>query len=251
MKLDMKSHRTNGLLITLCGLDGSGKTTQIRLLKDYLESQGKKVFVTKQPTDEVRNSDIFRAYMDNEDHSAYEYRALSLLCAGDRLQHSNKVILPLLAEGYTVISDRYYYSCLANLIARGYHDDRWIYEIAKDIPKPDAAIFLDIPARTAISRVRSRGEEKNRYIDNDLQYHLRELYLQIARSNGGIIVNTQENEASCFEEIRKYIDSVYESGSVEILNGFCVRRGAKGMAAETYLTDENPSIAQIIGMPRV
>ena len=238
-------------MITLCGLDGSGKTTQLRLLKEYLESQGKKVIVTKQPTDEVRSSDIFRAYMDNEDHSGYEYRALSLLCASDRLQHSNKVILPLLEEGFTVISDRYYYSCLANLIARGYPDDMWIYEIAKDIPKPDAAIFLDIPAKTAINRVRSRDEEKNRYIDYSLQYHLRELYLQIARSNGGIIVNTETDEASCFEKIKQHIDDVYTNEKVNILNGFCVRRGKRSAKAAVYFTDENYIMAQTSGIPQL
>ena len=65
--------------------------------------------------------------MDTPDHAPYDYRALSLLCAADRVQHSNRVILPKLEEGYTVISDRYFYSCLANLRARGYRRDRWIY----------------------------------------------------------------------------------------------------------------------------
>ena len=130
------------------------------MFKDYLESLGKKVFVTKQPTEFVRNNEMFRAYVDREDHSGYDYRAVSLLCASDRVQHCNKVILPLLKEGYIVISDRYYYSCLANLIARGYSDDEWVYEIARHIPKPDDhyvligpdnedyIIYNDIPERT-------------------------------------------------------------------------------------------------------
>jgi len=204
----MMSQKRNGSLITLCGLDGSGKTTQIRLLKDYFESAGKKVFVTKQPTDFVRKNEMFRSYTDKQDHSGYDYRAVSLLCASDRVQHCNKVILPLLQEGYIVISDRYYYSCLANLIARGYPDDEWVYEIARHIPKPDAAFFLDVEVEEAVRRVRSRPEERERYIDMELQYELRKLYLLIAHENNGIIVNSGISEEQCFKLIKRYSEEV-------------------------------------------
>ena len=137
MKIKMKPHETNGVLITFCGLDGCGKTSIINMVNEYLSRLGEKVILTKQPTNSVRKSEIFRTYMDNENHDMFEYRALSLLAASDRIQHSNQFILPELRKGAFVISDRYYYSCLANLMARGYSKDKWIYEIAKDIPKPD------------------------------------------------------------------------------------------------------------------
>ena len=123
------------------------------------------VFLTKQPTPSVRESEIFRAYMDSPDHSSYEYRSLSLFAAADRVQHSNKVIEAEMNKGKIVISDRYFYSCLANLRARGYKKDRWIYEIAESIIKPDISFFLDVPISEAIYRVRCRKEEQNRYID--------------------------------------------------------------------------------------
>ena len=63
MKLDMMDNPSTGKLITFCGLDGCGKTTQIRRLQQHLEGKGYKVYLTKQPTDFVRNSEIFRNYM--------------------------------------------------------------------------------------------------------------------------------------------------------------------------------------------
>lgn len=199
-KLRMKPH-SNGLLITFCGLDGCGKSTMIRMLKDKLEACGKPVMLTKQPTSAVRNSEIFRNYMDVEDHSGYEYRALSLLAASDRIQHANQVILPELNRGGIVISDRYIYSCLANLRARGYRDDRWIYEIVKDIPKPDLAFFLDVPVDTAVWRVRCRPEEAERFIDMELQYRLREEYRGICARNGGILLSTEETQEETFAKV--------------------------------------------------
>ena len=178
-ELRMKPHNTDGLLISFCGLDGCGKSTMIKMLQERLEREGKNVILTKQPSDMVRKSDVFRTYMDQEDHSKYEYRSLSLFAAADRIQHSNRIILPALESGNIVISDRYFYSCLANLRARGYEEDGWIYEISEAIPRPDIAIFLNVPPHMAISRVRQRPEEKDRYIDVALQYKLSAEYRNI------------------------------------------------------------------------
>ena len=100
-KLEMRTNKTKGLLITFCGLDGCGKTTMIHKLMKELE-QVHQVFLTKQPTDFVRTSEIFRTYMDSPNHDAYDYRSLSLLAASDRLQHVNKVIEPAMEQGQIV-----------------------------------------------------------------------------------------------------------------------------------------------------
>ena len=208
-KLNMRKNNSNGKLITFCGLDGCGKTTMISLLKNELEKK-QNVFLTKQPTDFVRSSDIFRTYMDCQDHSAYDYRSLSLLAASDRIQHTNKVIAPHLEQGDIVISDRYFYSCLANLIARGFVKDRWIYEISESIIKPDVAFFFDAPVKTAITRVRARPDEKYRYIDIDLQYKLRNLYIDICKANNGVLISTDcsidESAKIMFKEISKIME---------------------------------------------
>ena len=211
MRLEMKHNHFGGKLITFCGLDGCGKTTQIKKLTTYLEERGYAVFLTKQPTEFVRNSEIFRTYMDTPRHTDFDYRALSLLCASDRVQHSNQVISKKLKEGQIVISDRYYYSCLANLVARGFEEDTWIYEIAKSIPKPDVAFFLDVDVKTALKRVRSREEEKDRFIDIPLQYRLQEQYIKIAQENNGRIISTLEDENTCFYKIRAEVDMLLEA----------------------------------------
>ncbi len=211
MRLEMKHNHFGGKLITFCGLDGCGKTTQINKLTAYLEEKGYSVFLTKQPTDFVRKSEIFRTYMDTPRHTDFDYRALSLLCASDRVQHSNRVISEKLKEGKIVISDRYFYSCLANLIARGFEHDTWIYEIAKSIPNPDIAFFLDVDVDTAIKRVRSREEEKDRFIDVPLQHRLQKQYLKIAEENNGRVVSTRKDESTCFYQIRSEVDLLFDA----------------------------------------
>lgn len=204
-KLAMKKNTNEGLLITFCGLDGCGKTTMIdRLNKEFVTNYT--LFFTKEPTDNVRNSKIFRTYMDCENHNEYDYRSLSLLAASDRIQHVNKTVLPMLNNKSIVISDRYYYSCLANLRARGFEKDKWIYEISKYIIEPDIAFFLDVPVELAVSRVRSREEERERFIDMDLQYRLREEYIKICKKNNGILINSDGDESLCYEMIKNKVN---------------------------------------------
>lgn len=205
--LNMRPNETSGYLFSFCGLDGCGKTTMLTRLEKEL---GEKfpTFMTKQPTNAVRESDVFRTYMDNPDHDAYDYRSLSLLAASDRLQHVNKVIEPQMAQGKVVISDRYFYSCLANLRARGFENDQWIYEIAESVVKPDVAFFFDVPIETAVKRVRSRIEEKDRYIDMELQYKLRDEYIKICKANKGVLISTEMPIEECYAIVKKEVERV-------------------------------------------
>ena len=211
-KLQMQNKKTAGYLISFCGLDGCGKTTQIKMLEEYIKEKGINVFLTKQPTSYVRQSEIFRTYMDCPDHSSFDYRSLSLLAASDRIQHINKVIVPEMQKNKVVISDRYYYSCLANLRARGYKDDQWIYDVARFIVKPDLSFFLDVSVETAVSRVRKRPEEENRYIDMDLQYKLRKEYINICKKNNGVLLSTEKTKEECFEIIKTEFERMIDNG---------------------------------------
>lgn len=204
-RLKMRPNQTEGYLFTFCGLDGCGKTTMLTRLKEDLEREHT-VFLTKQPTKAVRTSEVFRTYMDNPDHSAFDYRGLSLLAASDRLQHGKAVIEKAMCEGNVVISDRYIYSCLANLRARGFTKDKWIYEIAESIVKPDVAFFFDVPVDVAISRVRSREAEKDRYIDVELQYKLRDEYRAICKANHGILISTEMPIEDCYAIVKREVE---------------------------------------------
>lgn len=209
--LNMRPNNTPGFLFTFCGLDGCGKTTMMNRMIDEVFDKSK-VFTTKQPTNYVRESAIFRTYMDQPDHDAFDYRSLSLLAASDRLQHVNKVIVPQMNEGKIVVSDRYFYSCLANLRARGFTSDRWIYEIAESVVEPDIAFFFDVPVETAVARVRQRPEEKDRYIDMELQYKLRDEYINICQANNGVLISTELPKEECFKIVKETIER-------KILNG--------------------------------
>lgn len=207
--LNMRPNKTSGFLFTFCGLDGCGKTTMLtRLEKELAEKY--KVFKTKQPTNAVRESDIFRTYMDNPDHDAYDYRSLSLLAASDRLQHVNKVVEPEMLDGKVVVSDRYFYSCLANLRARGFKQDQWIYEIAESVVMPDVAFFFDVPVDIAVKRVRSRKAEKDRYIDMELQYRLRDEYIAICKANNGVLISTEMPIEECYRIVKKEVERVVQ-----------------------------------------
>lgn len=207
--LKMKPNGTSGYLFTFCGLDGSGKTTMLNRLKEDMKKKHS-VFLTRQPTDAVRRTEIFRTYMDTPNHDAFDYRSLSLFAASDRLQHVNKVIEPQMSAGKVVISDRYFYSCLANLRARGYIRDKWIYEIAESIVAPDIAFFFDVPVNVAVKRVRSRNREKDRYIDTELQYRLRDEYLAICKANGGVLISTENPIEDCYAEVKKEVERVMQ-----------------------------------------
>lgn len=214
--LNFYEHKKPGKLITFCGLDGCGKSTMLRRLWQYLSEQGRELTVTKQPTDFVRRSAIFRTYMDSPVHDNYDYRSLSLLAASDRVQHTNRVILPELEEGKIVLSDRYFYSCLANLRARGYENDRWIYDVASFIAKPDLAIFLDTSVETAVARVRNRSEEKERFIDMDLQHKLREQYRMIAEENNCLLVSSEMSEEETWMAIKEAVDKLFAADEDKI-----------------------------------
>lgn len=212
-QLNMRQNQTPGLLITFCGLDGSGKSTMMKRLIADLEPNYS-LFVTKQPTDAVRGAKIFRTYMDTPCHDAFDYRSLSLLAASDRIQHVSKVIEPQMDSGKMILCDRYFYSCLANLRARGYKDDKWIYEIASFVIQPDISFFFDVPVEEAVARVRKRPEEKDRYIDMDLQHKLREEYINICRNNGGILISTTQSKDESYAVIRNAVKKILKKYEV-------------------------------------
>ena len=144
--------------------------------------------------------------MDSPNHDAFDYRSLSLLAASDRVQHVNKVIEPEMNEGKIVVSDRYFYSCLANLRARGFTKDNWIYEVAESIIKPDVSFFFDVPVEIAVERVRRRPEERDRYIDIGLQYRLRDEYINICKKNKGVLISTQQSEQESYRQVKQALE---------------------------------------------
>lgn len=205
-QLRMKEHPYNGLLITFCGLDGCGKTTLIEQLVAYFCSKGVDPVITKQPTKVIRQSVSFRKLIDCPNQEAYCHQSVALMAAGDRIQHVHEVIEPALKNGKVVISDRYFYSCLAHLKAGGFEKDNWIYEMSESILKPDVPFFVDVPLDTAISRVRQREREKDRYIDMDFQQRVHREYHIIARQENAFVLHSDWPLESTVEEMIRVVE---------------------------------------------
>lgn len=153
-----------GLFIVFEGIDGSGTTTQCRLLQSHLQERirGREVVVTAEPTSGpvgllIRS--ILRGRIVSRGpygpSAPFDPRALALLFASDRLDHLRCEIGPLLRRGTTVICDRY---VLSSLAYQGLDADlSWLREVNRFAPEPDLTIFLDLPVEVAIERIARRG----------------------------------------------------------------------------------------------
>lgn len=138
-----------GKFIVVEGLDGSGASTQVAMLSDYLASKGYKVLVTKEPTNNLIGG-LIRGQLTHEWKTNPE--CLQLLFAADRSHHLEKEIIPALEKGYVVISDRYMYSSLA--FGSIECDIEWLKKINGLFLVPDLSIFLKVPPETCIERMK-------------------------------------------------------------------------------------------------
>jgi len=141
------------MLIAIEGIDGIGKTTVARFLRDELERIGYSTVLLKEPTNSKWGRKI-RTCMSNR-LSAEEELKLFIL---DRRYDVEKNIVPALRSGKIVIMDRYYYSNIAYQAARGI-DVEEIRKMNEEIaPKPDLVILLDAPPELCVERIRRRGK---------------------------------------------------------------------------------------------
>jgi len=142
------------LFIAFEGIDGSGKSTQVRLLTEYLKGTGQQVYTTFEPTDSPIGSlirKIFNHQMEGD------HRTIAGLFVADRLDHllnKSNGMLKMLSEGYTVITDRYYFSSYAY---HGVHMSiDWVIEansLSAALLRPDLTIFLDMPPEICMQRL--------------------------------------------------------------------------------------------------
>lgn len=156
-----------GKFITFEGGEGAGKSTQVRLLKDYLEREGHKVLLTREPGG-TRLSEKIRILLKDELEDPPIDRTELLLFLAARAQLVKKVILPALEEGTWVISDRFSDSTKAY---QGYGrgmDLKLIEEVndfACEGLKPDLTLFLDLDIEEAAKRMRKRESATNTQAD--------------------------------------------------------------------------------------
>ncbi len=187
------------LFIALEGIDGSGKSTQVKLLSEILKNAGHKVYCTAEPTKSPIGTiirDIFTHRMEAD------HRVIAGLFVADRLDHLlNKTdgIIKKMREGYTVITDRYYFSSYAY---QGTHMPLdWVIEansLSAELLKPDIHIYIDITPELSISRLKSGRDSMELYETIENLKNVRDKYMEAfdkLKSEENIFITDGNREA--------------------------------------------------------
>ena len=171
------------MFITLEGPDGSGKTSQIDPLADFIRQKGYQVYTTREPGGTDIGDQVREVIMGMK-NKAMHPRAETLLFCASRSQLVEEVIRPHLAKGEVVICDRYADSTLAYQgygHGRDLNQLRFLLDYATGGLKPDLTLLLDMDAEEGLSRRKKCGGEWNRLDDYELELHrrVRQGYLEL------------------------------------------------------------------------
>jgi len=163
-----------GCFVCIEGLDGSGKSTQARLLAERLQKT-RRVLLTVEPSRGRIGTFIRQSYLYGENRLSSVVEAL--LFAADRVDHVQNEIVPALETGDVVISDRYVYSSLAYQGAAGLSLE-WIEKVNSHALRPDIALFLDVDLGTVMKRLKPR---KSIMENLETQERVRGYYLDLVK----------------------------------------------------------------------
>ena len=200
-----------GKFITFEGCEGSGKSTQLQLLREYFAKTGKDVIYTREPGGTKISEDIRAIILDGKNSEMCDETEV-LLYAAARAQLVKQVILPALSEGKTVVCDRYIHSSLAyQAYARGVGYDfvAQANSYALKNCKPDVTLFLDISPARAFER--KGGADKNDRIEQSgLAFHEKVYsgYLALAEKfpESFVKINADQPADKVFEDVLKVIN---------------------------------------------
>lgn len=188
----------SGLFITMEGTDGAGKTTQINMLRDYLNEKGFNVVCTREPGGTPISEKIREIILDKNNGEMCDITE-ALLYAAARAQHIKDVILPTLNDGGVVISDRFLDS---NLVYQGFArsmGERLIKNINKyavGTLEPDITFFLKLKPEEGIDRKKQQAE-LDRMEAESFNFHQRvyDGYVSLSRRNKGRIKSIDAKKA--------------------------------------------------------
>jgi len=207
------SSKSGGTLIVLEGIDGSGKSTQAKLLYDWLIKEGYKAVLLREPTN-GKYGRILREKLKSGKLPPDEAYRLFLL---DRIEDVQTNIIPALKKGYVVVIDRYFISTIAYQGASGIPIDKIISDHKKyGVPIPDIVFVLDIPADEAINRLKRLKRNFDSFEKKDFLEKVRKIYLNVGRyiPTLVIIVDATRNVKEVHELIINYV-SRFLSGEKE------------------------------------
>ena len=137
-----------GLLIVIEGTDGSGKSTQLELLKRSIQDKSYGVMVSEWKTSRL----IANVIDDAKERNLLNATTYSLLYAADFADRLENIIIPALKSGFIVLLDRYYYTALARDVVRG-QDIDWVKNLYEYAPEPDLVFYLDMPVDVLLKRI--------------------------------------------------------------------------------------------------
>ncbi len=197
-----------GMLITIEGIEGSGKTTQAIKLESYLSNVGYHVLRTFEPG-ATQIGKKLREILLNETNSKLHPVTELLLFSADRAQHINEIVLPALQEGKIVICDRFIDSTSAyqgggrNL---KFEQIQQIHKIATLGVMPDRTYLLDLPPEIGLSRILKEREKLDRLESETIEFHksIRNFFLTLASSepNRFLVIDASLPEEKVFESIK-------------------------------------------------
>lgn len=188
-----------GRFIVLEGIDGSGTTTQLRYVVDWLAKRGELVHATREPTDGpigMLLRQILRGRIVTGVKAAIDPRAVALLFAADRLDHLDDEIIPQLEAGRHVICDRYVLSSLAYQSLES--DLRFVRNINEKARAPDLTIFLRVRPEIAMARIEGARTQKDSFEQLPLQKRVAAMYDELLESyrDGEVVIIDGEEEVS-------------------------------------------------------
>ena len=198
------------MFISFEGIEGSGKSSLIKNLKNYYKNHALDVFFTKEPGGTELGEKIREILLDPT--SEIDPSSELFLLMADRIHHVKNKINPNLNENKIVFCDRYIDSTIAYQGGGRDLDDKDIEGMIKmlKLPIPDLTILLDVPVETGLMRAKERSE-LDRFEKEDIDFHkkIRQSYLNLQKKYPDriIIFNASMNENDVFEEVLNYIKS--------------------------------------------
>lgn len=164
-----------GTFIVIEGIDGTGKSTQVRRLAEWFTAHGREVVVSREPTDGPWGRKLRESAASGRLEPAQELEYF----LNDRRQHVDEVIVPALAAGKVVILDRYYFSTMAYQGARGF-DPAEIRRLNEAFaPLPDLLLILDLEVDAAHGRIGTRGDTANEFEQRESLERCRQIFLSL------------------------------------------------------------------------
>ena len=185
----MTNQAVRGKLIVLEGIDGSGTTTQLDRVVQFVKSRGLPAVATQEPSRGLVGRLLREALLGQHamsDGGRMNGGTMALLFAADRRDHLQREIEPQLAAGTTVVSDRYLLSSLAYQAEES--DREWVSLLARGVPRADVTILLDLPIEVAARRREAAGRPVERYDANSYLAKVAANYRALAHQDPTVVV---------------------------------------------------------------